>query len=163
MEIKKIYIDMDGVLADFDRGIRELCGMEPIKQTELTPESSDAIWEAVKAVEHYYDKLELVPGAKEMFDALYKKYGDRCEILSAIPKPHRGIVSAGEDKEKWIRRLLSDKVKVNIVYRAEKIKYCTGPDCVLIDDYEKNVTEWENHGGTGILFENADDVVKKIV
>ena len=27
MEIKKIFFDMDGVLADFDRGVRELCRM----------------------------------------------------------------------------------------------------------------------------------------
>ena len=27
MKAEKIYLDMDGVLADFDRGVRELCGM----------------------------------------------------------------------------------------------------------------------------------------
>lgn len=32
-----------------------------------------------------------MPGAKEMFDAVYGKYGDRCEILTGIPKPKRGI------------------------------------------------------------------------
>ena len=30
--IKKIYFDMDGVLADFDRGIREFCGMDAVSQ-----------------------------------------------------------------------------------------------------------------------------------
>lgn len=33
MEVKKIYFDMDGVLADFAGGVRELCGMEPVSQT----------------------------------------------------------------------------------------------------------------------------------
>lgn len=32
MKIEKIYFDMDGVLADFDRGIRELCHMDPLNQ-----------------------------------------------------------------------------------------------------------------------------------
>ena len=34
MVIRKIYLDMDGVLADFDSGVRELCGIEPPPQDE---------------------------------------------------------------------------------------------------------------------------------
>ena len=34
MTIRKIYLDMDGVLADFDSGVRELCGIEPPPQDE---------------------------------------------------------------------------------------------------------------------------------
>ena len=30
MEVTEIYIDMDGVLTDFDQGVRELCGLEPL-------------------------------------------------------------------------------------------------------------------------------------
>ena len=32
MEVSRIYFDMDGVLADFDRGVRDLCGLEPVDQ-----------------------------------------------------------------------------------------------------------------------------------
>ena len=32
MEVEKIYFDMDGVLADFERGVREICGIEPPDQ-----------------------------------------------------------------------------------------------------------------------------------
>jgi phosphoglycolate phosphatase-like HAD superfamily hydrolase len=32
MEVRKIYFDMDGVLADFERGVRELCNLEPLSQ-----------------------------------------------------------------------------------------------------------------------------------
>lgn len=32
MIINKIYVDMDGVLADFDDGLRRLCGIEPMPQ-----------------------------------------------------------------------------------------------------------------------------------
>ena len=27
MEVEKIYFDMDGVLADFERGVKEICGL----------------------------------------------------------------------------------------------------------------------------------------
>ena len=33
--IEKIFLDMDGVLADFNLGVSKLCGIEPISQDAL--------------------------------------------------------------------------------------------------------------------------------
>ena len=164
MTVEKIYFDMDGVLADFERGVRELCGLEPISQNANMKSQSaeNEMWQAIKDVGNFYDKLEIMPGAKEMFDAVYSRYGDRCEILTGIPKPKRGIDSAGDDKRNWVRRLLSDTIKVNIVYREEKPQFCTGKDCILIDDFAKNIKEWETMGGTGILNVSASETVSKL-
>ena len=163
-EVKKIYFDMDGVLADFERGIREICKVEPIAQDakERYEEKEDIMWAKVKEAGHFYDMLEMMPGAKEMFDAVYEKYGDRCEILTGIPKPRREIFSASEDKVNWVRRLLSDNIIVNTVLRKEKQNFCTGKDCILIDDFTKNITEWTAMGGTGILFKNSEDALKQM-
>ncbi len=92
----------------------------------------------------------------------HEAHGDKCEILTGIPKPRRGILTAGEDKINWVRRILSKDVKVNIVYREEKPNYCTGKDCILIDDYKKNIREWEEMGGTGILFATAEEVTARL-
>lgn len=163
MEIKKIFFDMDGVLADFDNGVLEMCGFETIPQNqEYPPGYDDKLWASIREEGHFYDKLNLMPGAKEMFDAIYGEYGDKCEILTGVPKPKRNIPEAGEDKEKWVKRLLSDKIIVNKVLRAEKVNFCTGKDCILIDDYDRNIAEWEKNGGTGILFTTAEEVMEKI-
>ena len=119
MDGGKIYFDMDGGLADFDRGVRDLCGMEPQSQN-----------------------------------------GDRCEILTGIPKPRRGILTAGEDKINWVRRVLSENVTVNIVYREEKPQYCKGRMDILIDDAAENIRQWEEIGGTGILHISAEGTAK---
>ena len=37
MIIDKIYFDIDGVLADFDKGVRPLCGMTPLPQSTSYP------------------------------------------------------------------------------------------------------------------------------
>lgn len=164
MQVEKIYFDMDGVLADFERGVNELCGLEPPSQNakKRKPGEDDEMWKRIKSVEHFYDCLELMPGAKEMFDAVYGKFGDRCEILTGIPKPKREIENAGEDKETWVRRLLSDRIKVNIVYREEKPNYCTGKGCILIDDMERNVHDWNAMGGTGIVHVSAQETMERL-
>ena len=158
MKVEKIYFDMDGVLADFDRGIKELCGLEPRPQDSSLGSDAD-MWEKVKEVEHFYDKLFLMPGAKEMFDAVYSKYGDKCEILSAVPKPSRGILSAGDDKIKWVRRLHSEDIQINIVLKEEKRNYCTGKGCILVDDLEGNIQAWKDFGGTGILHKSSEETL----
>lgn len=160
MKISKIYIDLDGVLADFVRGIKELCGIEAVNQVHKKEGDDDLMWEAVKKVEHFYDKLELMPGASELFKLLSSKYD--VEILSGIPKARRGIYTAGEDKISWVHRLLSKDIKVNIVYRNEKKNFVTGPDCILIDDLAKNIREWNEAGGTGILFSSPDKVIEEL-
>ncbi len=152
----KIFFDMDGVLANFEKGLRTLCGIEPVEQGKSNSKLDDVIWDAVRNVDHFYDKLEPVPGSFDLFYRLYEKYGDDCQILSAVPKPERNVPTAGDDKRRWVRRLLSPEVKVNIVLRKEKLDFCTGPDCILIDDYDKNIREWEATGGTGILFESTE-------
>lgn len=164
MEVDKIYFDMDGVLADFERGVKELCGITPPSQNakHIIPGADDEMWAKIKEVSHFYDVLELMPEAKEMFDAVYGKYGDKCEILTGIPKPKRGIVDAGEDKKKWVHRLLSKDIKVNIVFREDKPQYCIGKGCILIDDMEKNIAEWEAMGGTGIQNVSADETMEKL-
>ena len=162
MMVRKIFFDMDGVLADFDRGIRELCGIPSLNQEAADKAADERMWAAVRDTDHFYDRLELMPGAEKMFRLLYKKYGSCCEILTAIPKAERGITSAGEDKIRWVRRLLSENIPVHIVYKEEKKNYCTGKDCILIDDYSTNIKDWEAFGGTGILFKNAAETLRAL-
>ena len=50
--ITKIYIDMDGVLADFDRGAYELCGVpRPEPGKSRTKANDDLMWERIRSVE----------------------------------------------------------------------------------------------------------------
>lgn len=160
--VEKIYFDLDGVLADFERGVEEICGLTPPSQNAKhhKPGSDDDMWIGIQAAGHFYDMLELMPGAKELFEAVYEKYGDRCEILTGIPKPKRGIPQAGDDKVSWTRRMLSGKVKVNIVCREDKVLFSKNPDCILIDDMERNIRDWEAAGGTGILHVSAENTMR---
>ena len=75
--IKKIFFDMDGVLADFDRGIEELCHLTPQDVNgKRDSQRDDEMWHKIKEVGHFYDKLEMIPGAKEMFDQINREFND---------------------------------------------------------------------------------------
>jgi len=160
MEIKKIFVDMDGVLADFHEGTRCICNIDPITQTSTV--SDQPMWDAIRDTDHFYRKLYPVEGAVDMVKELVSRFGDKVEILSAVPKPHRGIATAKEDKLEWVAEYYPEITKINIVYRAEKKNFCEGPDCILIDDFDKNVNEWIENGGTAILFESAKQAISEL-
>lgn len=163
MTIRKLYLDMDGVLADFERGVLELAGMQPTPLNgKRDAHYDDRMWQAIQRVDHFYARLEPIPGALEMFAELCERYGNRCEILTGIPKPRRNILHAREDKLEWVKRVLRSNIRVNVVLREEKPDFCTGPDCVLVDDSIRNIKEWEKKGGTGVLFEGAQSALIQI-
>ncbi len=154
--VKKIYFDMDGVLADFEGGAREFCGLPKLDPGQRrTEEEDDLMWQKIREVEHFYDRIKPLVDGVEVFRKLYAIYGDKCEILTGIPKPRRGILTAGEDKINWSHRILSEDIVVNIVYREQKKDFCKGSDYILIDDLPSNIDSWKNFGGTGILHKDA--------
>jgi hypothetical protein len=45
-------------------------------------------------------------------------------------------------------------------YKEEKKNFCTGKDCILIDDLEANIDSWRSYGGTGILHKDAESTLR---
>lgn len=157
MEVNKIYFDLDDTLAEFSKGLYDICGLDPVPQDCATPEQDDAMWAAIRDSNHFYYHLEEhTPGIK-LFNKLRAQYGDKVEILSAVPKEKRGIVHAEEDKRNWVKEHLGKDVVTNITYTSkDKKQYCKGPGHFLIDDLGKNISSWQEAGGVGIQY-NKDD------
>ena len=151
-QFEKIYFDMDGVLADFRKGVKELCGVDPPGPVGDDPAGDDAMYGAIRRMDHFYAELEPVEGMVGLFREIRGKYGDRVEILTAVPWPERNIAHAAEDKREWVRRYLGGDVKVNIVLRKEKKDYARGEQYILIDDTVRNLEEWKDNGGCAIHF-----------
>jgi hypothetical protein len=95
MKTYAIYLDLDGVMADYDAGIRRF-GFTPDpalnRSAHLLPgsksEKKREMYEAIKG-KHFYDELPFLPGAIQLYD--YVKDADPI-ILTAAPK-----FGAGED------------------------------------------------------------------
>ena len=63
---------------------------------------------------------------------------------------------ASIDKKKWCKKYLKiDESRVYTVQRQDKKHFATdgrdGRGNVLIDDHQKNVKEWRDNGGIGVL------------
>ena len=146
LEVKKedlpsIYCDMDQVLCAFMKAADSAVGGSFV-QADKTDR-----WNKINQVKGFWENLEWMPGAK----ALYKKIMKYdAHILSAYsgrdPTSRTG-------KMKWLAKNTDFKrSKINLVMRSQKQRFATtdGKPNVLVDDYIKNIKEWESKGGIGV-------------
>ena len=162
LEIECIYFDMDGVLVDFKRGQREILKIEVVDQENKRKGDDDLLFSKMREYDHFYNMLQPIEGSLALFEKVYEKYGDRCRILTGVPKESRGIINASSDKKAWVERYLSKAVIVNTVLRKEKVDYVKNRGSILIDDFSKNIMEWKDKGGTGILFTTPKETEQEL-
>gem|GEM_PF-1292383 len=142
----KVYFDMDGVLADFAGGLRDMCGIDAPEQGGS---NDDLVFEAIRNTPHFYLRLEPNEWMCHLFRMLAHEGNIQCAVLTGIPKPSRGIADAEADKREWVMRYLGPDAEFIPVERRHKADYARGS--ILIDDYPPNIEEWEAAGGRGIL------------
>lgn len=154
-KIRKIFIDMDGVLADFDAWKRTVQAERPEVNDDET------LWEVVKDYDHFYLHLPVCPDAPALMQYLRSLDTPLC-ILTALPR-RRVIPNSAEDKEAWIRKHIDPSIEFRIgPYAVDKQNHCEGEGHVLIDDSRLNIPQWNAKGGHGILFHNLDQTLKEL-
>ena len=140
-DLPDIYCDMDGVLCNFMKAADYAAG-----GSFVTTDSKER-WMKINQTKGFWENLEWMPGAKKLYQKImrYDPY-----ILSAFsgrdPTSKNG-------KLKWLAKNTDfKKSNILLVMRSQKQKYATtnGKPNVLIDDYIKNIKEWEDKGGIGI-------------
>ena len=143
----KVYFDMDGVLADFAGGFREMCGKDaPVQGTP----ADDAVYEAIRGTPHFFLRLKPYDDMLQLFQKLRDTGNIDCIILTGLPKLYRGIEEAEPDKRGWVDEYLGPDTEFIAVDRRHKADYAEGN--ILIDDYPPNIEDWEAAGGRGILY-----------
>lgn len=146
----KIYVDMDSVLTDFEKQLAELLDRPLERGWDFG--NDPKVWSKIsKAGEDFWVSMKWMPDGRELWDAV-KKYDPT--ILSA-PTRHPSSVSG---KKKWLKENLPG---VPYIIESKKEQYAE-KDAILIDDREKNIKKWEDAGGIGILYKNADSTIKKL-
>ena len=155
MQKTRIYLDLDGVMADFDRHFTDCFGL-PCKDTP-----DDVKWPLVYGHGTFFRTMPPCDGAREFFDALVGQYGEPI-ILTACPKAPLYRPSA-QQKRDWVREHLSATATVLPVMGGyNKGLFMHAPGDILIDDYRRNTEAWEADGGRAILHRNWYDTAKQL-
>jgi len=148
----KIFLDMDGVLVDFDQQFEELTGMEP--RAFEAKHGSKGFWEAIEtAGVGFWRGMKWMPGGEE----LYNRVAQYDHAL--LSSPSRSETSK-IGKRLW-RRDKTPSTKL-ILSRSHLKKNYASPLNILIDDRESNIKQWEDAGGIGILYISPNQVNKAL-
>jgi 5'(3')-deoxyribonucleotidase len=151
-----IYFDMDGVLANFDKGAEEAIGTNNIYKFEFVY-GQDAFWAALNSRHDFFRNLEMMPGARRMLSAVPR---DRVKVLTALPKSDRAD-SVRRQKQEWAQTHLHYSIPVITCLTHEKPDYCK-PGDVLIDDRAVNKAKWEAKGGRFIVHTDVENTLAQL-
>lgn len=144
-----IYVDMDGVLADFDSHYKAVFGI--VANTKL----DNVDWVKVRAVGNFY--LTMPPMAD--FDELWGFIEPLSPtLLTGVPK---SVAEAVSNKKAWAALNVGPDVPVICCRSSEKALHCR-PGDILIDDWEKYKDKWVKAGGIWITHTSAADTIKQL-
>jgi len=157
----KVYLDMDGVIADFDQRFRDLSGMEP-KEFE-SKYGKKAFWNLIDE-EHkikFWVGIPTMPGASDLVNAV-KDYN--YELLTSPSAKKQSYLG----KILWVKNhtgsVFPSKPRIN--FKKAKEKHLVKPQLaktdILIDDREDTIGRWNAAGGTGIVYKNISQVLNDL-
>jgi hypothetical protein len=145
----QIYCDMDGVLVDFNRGYKDLVGVDP-----STINNQEMFWDPIaKKGAAFWITLKWMQDGKQLWDYI-KKYNPK--LLSAPSREESSQIG----KRVWTKRELPG-TKL-ILRSADKKQQFASPTSILIDDKISNVNQWIERGGIGILHTDAQSTIEQL-
>jgi len=139
-EYKRIvYVDMDGVLADFDRGFYEITGISTDNLAD------DELWARIDAYgkAKFFSELPWMDGGKEMWNFITENFLD-VKILSALGKSDKIDKQTIQGKTAWLRHHIPSLHSNDIILvdNKHRKRHYSKPGDIIIDDTPVVIQEW---------------------
>lgn len=148
----RLYIDLDGVMADFDKYFFQEFGFESSKLDDQT------LWKWINGHGNFFLNLPLCEGALDFFK--FVKHLNPI-ILTACPKSN--YITAAVQKRQWVYKHLGDDITViPMLGGKNKCLFMHSLGDILIDDFEKNCIPWREHGGIAIQHKNFESTKNQL-
>lgn len=143
-----LYIDMDGVLADFDSHHAAVVGWRPDRTREVD-------WPAIRVAGRFFAGIPPMPDMRELWEAALPHSP---VILTGVPPE---IPEAAVEKREWVRRHLGPRVELVCCLSRDKALHAR-PGDILVDDWGKYRPLWEAAGGIWIAHRSAAESVRAL-
>lgn len=165
MKIRHIFVDMDGVLADFEGFYEKMFGKNVNIKHEPFNLPDEELWGNIDKYgkSKFFENLPWINGSKEMWDFVVKNFV-RVKILSALGKTDKIDKQTSQGKYAWLSHHLPELRDQDIILvenKHRKRHYSRVGD-IIIDDTPVVIQEWRHKGGTGILFESAGKTIEEL-
>jgi 5' nucleotidase, deoxy (Pyrimidine), cytosolic type C protein (NT5C) len=147
----RLFLDADGVLADFNEGARRLLGMSP--SAFEAKHGRGAFWKRLANAKNFYGSLPEMADAGMLFDAV--KHLEPT-ILTGLPVGRW----AAPQKIDWAAEHFPGVPIITCMAR-DKHKHMH-PGDVLVDDRENHRTAYEAAGVVFVHHKNAEDSLRQL-
>lgn len=161
MRKPEVYLDMDGVIADFFTEYAKLAGIENGNYRDIPPAKTDPTLNKMVGTD-FFARLPKCPNADALVDMIVKTFG----YYHICSSPLRGDFENSEKQKKiWLKKNLKQQ-PTDVIITPNKAKYAVqtdGTPNILIDDRGSNISAWEAKGGIGIKYQADEDSLQVVV
>lgn len=152
--INTVFLDVDGVLANFRKGIHEAF-VKPYYYPTLSSKWKfwddwpEIIFEMVNAIctTSFWQDLEWMHDGGDILEIIRNRFDASQIYLLTTPMPN---VESATGKWSWIKEYLPEFYKRTIITQVPKYLLAR-PDTLLVDDKNENVDGFREAGGKALL------------
>jgi hypothetical protein len=149
--LRQLYLDCDGVLADFDKGATAVLGLPPRAYEKR--HGLGRFWQKLAQAPDFYFSLPLMDDAMELFQAV--RHLDPI-ILTGLPRGNW----AADQKVRWAAEHFPGTRIITTMARDKRDHAKEGD--VLVDDQDRHRHRWEEVGGVFIHHRNAKQTIETL-
>ncbi len=149
----QLFVDLDGVLADFDGFYLRHFGTTLDRFSESDP---PGMWDNIRSHGRFYREMPVMAGAYELWNGVQHL---NPIILTGVP--YYQVPEAEGHKREWLRENFGADVRV-ICCKSKDKRLHGKPGDVLVDDWFKYRHLWEEMGGVFILHTSAKDSLAQL-
>jgi hypothetical protein len=151
MSEPRLFLDADGVLADFDHGARRSLGLSP--KAFIAKHGRGTFWKRLAKAPNFYGSLPEMPDARLLFDAVRHL---KPTILTGLPLGNW----AARQKVEWAADHFPGVPIITCMARDKHLHMHPGD--VLVDDREKHRAEYEAAGVVFVHHTSAEHSLRQL-